>query len=171
MSYFVIQVTSGKETECRTYLVKSGQFPEKSLVFPRRKLMVRKQGKTTEKQVPLFPGYLFFRTDEVYPDQIRAVRETPGVFCFLRIDGALIPLHREEEEQLSLFLRTGEIAGISTIDLKENNKITVTKGPLTGQEGNIVKLDKRKKRAKVRLSLYKEAFLIDFGFDFVEKIK
>ena len=68
-------------------------------------------------------------------------------------------------------MRTGEIAGISTIDLKENHTITVIEGPLKGQEGLIVKLDKRKKRAKVRLSLYKEAFLIDFGFDFVEKKK
>ena len=169
MSYFVIQVTTGKEKECRTYLMKSGCFSEKSLVFPRRKLMIRKQGKVREKQAPLFPGYLFFRANEVHPDQVRAVRETPGIFCFLRIDGNPIPLYREEEEQLNLFMRTGEIAGISQIDLQENNKITVTQGPLKGQEGLIVKLDKRKKRAKVRLSLYKEAFLVDFGFDFVKK--
>ena len=131
--------------------------------------MIRKQGKLVEKQAPLFPGYLFFRCDEVHPDQIRAVRQTPGVFSFLNTDGILTPLYREEEQQLDLFMRTGEIAGISTIDLKENNKITVLKGPLKGQEGLIVKIDKRKKRAKVRLSLYKEAFLIDFGFDFVKK--
>ncbi|OQY33349.1 MAG: hypothetical protein B6241_07965 [Spirochaetaceae bacterium 4572_59] len=156
MPYFVIQVSSSRETECRTLLIKTGLFPEKSLVFPRRKLMVRKKGKIREQQAPLFPGYLFFRCDEVHPDQIRAVRQTPGVFNFLNTDGIFTPLYREEEEQLDLFMRTGEIAGISTIDLNENNKI-------------IVKIDKRKKRAKVRLSLYKEAFLIDFGFDFVKK--
>ncbi len=169
MSIYVIQVTTGRETECRKFLMKSGIFPEKSLTFPRRKLMVRKQGKVTEKEAPLFPGYLFFRTDEVHPDHLKAVRETPGVYCFLKTDGVLSPLYREEEEQLNLFMRSGEIAGISEIDFQENNTITVTKGPLKGQEGLIVKIDKRKKRAKVRLSLYKEAFLVDFGFDFVRK--
>ena len=169
MPVFVIQVTTGREMECRRFLMKSGCFPEKSLSFPRRKLMVRKQGKVSEKQAPLFPGYLFFKTDEVHPDQLLAVRETPGIFNFLKTDGNLTPLYQEEEEQLNLFMSTGEIAGISEIDFQENNRITVLKGPLKGQEGLIVKLDKRKKRAKVRLSLYKEAFLIDFGFDFVKK--
>lgn len=169
MSIYVIQVSTGKEMACRTYLLKSDVFPEDSLVFPRRKLMIRKQGKTTEKQAPLFPGYLFFITEEILPDQLQAVRETPGIYGFLKTDGIPAPLYREEEQQISLFMKSGEIAGISVIDLEENHKITVLKGPLKGQEGLIVKLDKRKKRVKVRLSLYKEAFLIDFGFDFVKK--
>ena len=169
MPTYVIQVTTGRETQCRQFLMKSGVFPEKSLSFPRRKLMIRRQGKVSEKEAPLFPGYLFYKTDDVHPDQLKAVRETPGVYCFLKNDGLLSPLCKEEEEQLNCFMRTGEIAGISEIDLHENNTITVVKGPLKGQEGLIVKLDKRKKRAKVRLSLYKEAFLVDFGFDFVQK--
>lgn len=170
MPFFVIQVTTGRETECRRFLLKTGCFSEKSLVFPRRKLMIRKQGKSREKQEPLFPGYLFLRCEEVSPDHIHAVRTTPGIFSFLKVDGAPLPLYREEEEQLARFLRHGEIAGISTIDLRENQRIAVLRGPLMGQEGLIVKIDKRKKRAKVRLSLYKEAFLVDFGFEFVEKI-
>ena len=169
MSMFVIQVTTGRETECRRFLMKSEMFPDKSLFFPRRKLIIRKQGKLSEKEEPLFPGYLFFSAEEVDPDQIIVVRATPGVFSFLKTDGKITPLCREEEQQLKRFMKTGEVAGISEIDLHENNTITVLKGPLKGQEGLIVKLDKRKKRAKVRMSLYKEAFLVDFGFDFVKK--
>jgi len=169
MPFFVIQVTTGRETECRSHLLKTGHFGEKTLFFPRRRLMIRKQGKMQEKLAPLFPGYLFYRCEEVQPEQILAVRETPGVFCFLKTGSSLSPLFSEEEEQLCRFMKSGEIAGISLISLEENNKVTVLKGPLKGQEGLIVKLDKRKRRAKVRLSLYQEAFLVDFGFDFVQK--
>ncbi|MFW5689149.1 MAG: KOW motif-containing protein, partial [Spirochaetota bacterium] len=43
--------------------------------------------------------------------------------------------------------------------------IEVKEGPLAGLEGRIVKVDRRKQRAKVRLDLYQESFLVDFGFE------
>jgi transcriptional antiterminator NusG len=36
-------------------------------------------------------------------------------------------------------------------------------------EGLIVKVDRRKGRARVRLELYENSFLIDFGFDALEQ--
>jgi len=168
MSCYVIQVTTGRELECRTWLMKTGVFMEKSLLYPRRKLRLRKQGKWFEKNEPLFPGYLFFMTDEIDPDQLLAVRQTPGIFSFLKMDGQPIPLSDDEERQMLQFMKSGEIAGFSKILFEENNQITILKGPLKGLEGQIVKVDRRKHRIKVRLSLYKEAFLVDFGFDSVE---
>lgn len=170
MSCYVIQVTTGKELECRTWLMKTGHFPEKSLFFPRRKLRLRKEGRYFEKNEPLFPGYLFFRSDEISPDQLLAVRQTPGLYAFLKMDGEPAPLAEEEERQLNHFLKSGEIAGFSQVVFEEDRSIRVLKGPLKGLEGQIVKVNKRKSRIKVRLSLYKEAFLVDFGFDSVEKI-
>lgn len=168
MPCFVIQVNTGRELECRTFLMKSGCFDEKSIVFPRRKLRLRKEGKWFEKNEPLFPGYLFLVTEEVEPDQLLAVRKTPGVFSFLKMEGHPAPLSEDEERQLNHFLKSGEIAGFSKVVFEEDKRIKVLRGPLMGMEGQIVKVDRRKSRIKVRLSLYKEAFLVDFGFDAVE---
>jgi len=171
MSCFVIQVTTARELECRTWLMKTGEFPEKSLLFPRRKLRLRKQGQWFEKNEPLFPGYLFFITEEeIDPEQILAVRKTPGAFSFLKMDGQPVPLSEDEERQMRQFMQSGEIAGFSKILFKENHKIAILKGPLKGLEGQVVKVDRRKNRIKVRLSLYKESFLVDFGFDSVESV-
>jgi transcription termination/antitermination protein NusG len=41
----------------------------------------------------------------------------------------------------------------------------VINGPLKGLEGKIVKVDKRKGRAKVKLDLYDESFLVDLSFE------
>ena len=49
----------------------------------------------------------------------------------------------------------------------ENNRIEVKSGPMMGLEGKIVKVDKRKQRAKVQLDLYKESFFVDFGFELI----
>jgi transcriptional antiterminator NusG len=41
-------------------------------------------------------------------------------------------------------------------------------GPLKWLDGKIVKVDRRKHRARVTLELYQEAFEIDFGFEALE---
>ena len=51
----------------------------------------------------------------------------------------------------------------------EHNRIRVISGPLKGLEGQIVKVDRRKGRARVKLELYEDSFMIDFGFDSLEK--
>lgn len=168
MSCFVIQVSSSKELECRNKLMKTGQFEEKSLLFPRRKLRLRKKGEWFEKNEPLFPGYLFLRCNEISAAQLEAVRTVNGIFSFLKMEGRPAALSEDEERQLNQFIKSGEIAGFSKVVFEEDNSIKVLKGPLMGLEGQIVKVDKRKSRIKVRLSLYKEAFLVDFGFDSVE---
>jgi transcriptional antiterminator NusG len=38
-----------------------------------------------------------------------------------------------------------------------------------GLEGYIVKVDRRKKRARVKLSLYQNSFAIDFAFEEISK--
>ena len=42
---------------------------------------------------------------------------------------------------------------------------------MKGLEGRIIKVDKRKRRAKISLSLYEESFTIDFGFEILEKVE
>ena len=46
----------------------------------------------------------------------------------------------------------------------------VVEGPMMGLEGLIVKVDKRRKRAKVMLSLDNKAYPVDFGFETLEQI-
>jgi len=41
----------------------------------------------------------------------------------------------------------------------------IVDGPLMGLEGRIIKVDKRKKRAKVKLNLYDDSFAIDLAFE------
>ncbi len=169
MPCFVIQVTSGQEMESRRILESSGAFKEKSLFFPRRKLLVRRAGKLSVKKVPIFPGYLFFLTDALRGEHLAAVKKSTKVFQFLKMNGKILPISDEEERQISPFLGRGEVAGISKVVFEKNQKIRILQGPFKGQEGRIVKINRRKKRMKVRLSLYEEAFLVDFGFEIVEQ--
>ena len=65
----------------------------------------------------------------------------------------------------------GEVVEKSKVYFDENKRIRVTEGALKGLEGHIVKVDKRKRRAKVKLALYDDSFLIDFGFELMEPLE
>jgi transcriptional antiterminator NusG len=62
---------------------------------------------------------------------------------------------------------TGPVAGRSKVYFDENSRIIVMEGPLLGLEGRIIKVNKRKRRAKIKLDLYDDSFSIDLAFEVI----
>ena len=144
------------------------------LYFPRREIIERKQGKTTKQVRPVFPGYLFIETDD--SEQIQELqwvfRKIPGFFRFLRSNTDITVLSVADLEIVLHFAKKmGPIAGISKAYFNEQDRIVVTEGPLSGLEGLIIKVDKRKGRAKIKLDFCDEAFTVDLGFEIIEGSK
>jgi transcriptional antiterminator NusG len=95
-------------------------------------------------------------------------RRTEGFYRFLRSNQNIVPLaDRDLELVLHFIKKTGPIAGISRVYFNENARIVVIDGPLMGLEGRIIKVDKRKKRAKIKLNLYDDSFAIDLAFEVI----
>src|SRR4030042_33612 len=66
---------------------------------------------------------------------------------------------------LQQFRSFGEVVQPSRARFDSERRIQVIDGPLKALEGRIVRVDRRKRRARVRLELYENSFLIDFGFE------
>ena len=175
MKYYVIQVLTREEPKFLTLarnalrvdcpeLADSGRF-----LWPRRKLTIRRRGKTKEELAPIFPGYLFYEASDLPTEVYWTLKRTSGFIRFLKNNQNIEPLTGDDKGLLLHFLSYGEVVDKSTVTFDKNNRIEVLDGPMKGLEGRIVKVDKRKKRAKVQLSLYEQSFLIDFGFEFLEK--
>lgn len=94
----------------------------------------------------------------------------PGFLRFLNSNDNIVPLSREDRDLLTYFLSFGQIVKKSVVYFDDNNRIRVVSGPLKQLEGQIIKVDRRKGRAKVRLDMFKDSFLIDFGFEAIEKV-
>ncbi|HUX20442.1 MAG TPA: KOW motif-containing protein [Spirochaetia bacterium] len=137
-------------------------------VWPRRKLSIRRKGKTQSSLAPIFPGYVFYEAEEVHPRLYWAIRQLTGFVRILRNDGSLEALGGEDRELLTHFLSYGEVVDKSLVYFDDNRRIRVKSGPMKGLEGRIIKVDKRKKRAKISLSIYSDRFLVDFGFELLE---
>jgi transcriptional antiterminator NusG len=72
---------------------------------------------------------------------------------------------------LHFIKNVGPLAGKSRVSFDENSRIAVISGPLSGLEGRIVKVDKRKGRAKIKLDLYGDSFCIDLAFEVMVKAR
>jgi len=170
---YVLQVETGAETRV-VQQVKRDQrvdFSDRSglrLWWPRRKLRIRRRGRRVNTVVPLFPGYLFLEAPKVDESLFAVFRSTRGFYRFLRDNRNIEPLSGTDLETIRHFLSFGEVIERSTVSFDENNRIVVRNGPLKGLEGLIIKVDKRKRRAKVKLDLYENSFTVDLGFDILE---
>jgi transcriptional antiterminator NusG len=172
MIYYALQVkTRGEEKYIKLFKALHPECTVK-IYFPKRKLAVRRRGKTVQTTPAVFPGYIFLEineeTETIY-DYHWLFRRTSGFFRFLKSNQNIRPLGGKDlETVLHFIIESGPLAGISKVYFDENSRIVVVEGPLSGLEGSIIKVDKRKGRAKIKLDLYDDSFSIDLGFELIE---
>jgi transcriptional antiterminator NusG len=169
MTYFVIQTKTRGELKYLHLAQPTIEDLHLRLVWPRRSLRIKKRGKWQNVLVPIFPGYLFLEVDSVEPDLYWKLRRLSGFIRFLKSNQDIQPMPEKDARILASLLHFGEIVEKSIADFDENNRIRIIEGPLKGLEGRITKVDRRKGRAKIRLDLYDEFYLVDFGFQSIEK--
>jgi len=167
MEYYVVQVLTGTEDKYLSLARPQLKDRRVRLLWPRRKLTIRKRGVKKPSLAPIFPGYLFVETAELSGELYWLLRNTHGFVRFLDNNQNVKPLEGRDRELLTHFLSFGEIVERSRVTFDENSRIRVVEGPMEGLEGRIVKVDKRKGRAKVKLDLYGSSFLVDFGFEHI----
>jgi transcriptional antiterminator NusG len=168
--YFALQVAARGETRfLRVAALVIERFPGVRLFWPRRSLRIRRAGRWREILQPIFPGYLFLEADSLEIDLHQGLRGVPGFLRFLPSNRDVRPVSERDARPLVSLLRHGEIVRKSIAVFDEKNRIRIIEGPLKGLEGLIVKVDRRKGRAKVKLDLYDETRLVDFGFTSLEK--
>lgn len=168
MNYYALQVkTRSEDIYIKRALLSltTEQRETVRFIFPRRKLMIRHQGVSKPQIEPVFPGYVFLETEKLENVVYWGLRTTPGFYRFLPDNKEPKPLEGRDFSTLSHFMSFGEVADKSKVRFDENDRIQILEGPLKGLEGHIVKVDRRKGRARVKLDMYKDQFSIDFAFE------
>jgi transcriptional antiterminator NusG len=173
MNYYALQVKTRSEEKYIKLL--KALHPDIScpIYFPQRKVDIRRRGRISTSTAPVFPGYIFVEAgeeDEILRHQWD-FRRTDGFFRFLRSNQNITPLAGKDlEVALHFIKKVGPVAGKSKVYFNENSRIVVTEGPMMGLEGKIIKVDKRKGRAKIKLDLYDDSFSIDLAFEIIDPL-
>ena len=168
MPYYVIHVKTRSEKD----FLERAEFvfddAEIRFVWLRRSLRIRRRGDWVETLAPIFPGYLFVEAQEISSELFLKIKPIPGFFRFLQSNENIESLSEGDKKLLQYFLSFGQVVEKSIVYFDEGKRIRVMSGPLKELEGKIVKVDRRKGRAKVKLDMFENSFLIDFGFEALE---
>jgi transcriptional antiterminator NusG len=174
MNYYALQVKTRSEKKYIKLLKALHPDILFPLYFPQRKIDIRRKGVITNSTAAVFPGYIFVETaeeDDIYQRQWD-FRRTEGFFRFLRSNQNITPLADKDLEVVLHFIKkVGPVAGKSKVYFNENSRIVVAEGPMMGLEGKIIKVDKRKGRAKIKLDLYDDSFSIDLAFEVINPLE
>jgi transcriptional antiterminator NusG len=170
MKYYALQVkTRGEQKFIKLFKALHPEVPF-PLYFPQRRIDQRRRGVIRPSMAAVFPGYLFAEVEdeENILHHQWAFRRTDGFYRFLKSNRHIAPLENRDLELVLHFIKTvGPVAGISRVYFNEDSRIVVTGGPLMGLEGKIIKVDKRKGRAKIKLDLYDDSFALDLAFEVI----
>jgi transcription antitermination factor NusG len=112
--------------------------------------------RTQEFQLPLFPGYLFCRTD---PNERLPVLTTPGVFQFLGAGKAPTPIADDEIGAIQIAARVGLRMEPHSF-WEKGQKVRIAKGPLTGLQG-IVADSNNPLRLVLSITLVQRSVLVE----------
>jgi transcriptional antiterminator NusG len=170
MNYYAIQVKSRQEGKfIKRFKALHPEIPF-PIYFPQRRLDIRRGGMIKPSMAAVFPGYIFVEAEN--DEEIKSCqwefRRTGGFYRFLRSNQEITPLANRDLELVLHFIKNaGPVAGRSKVYFNENSRIVVVEGPLMGLEGRIVKVDRRKGRAKINLDLYNDSFTIDLAFEVI----
>ena len=172
MNYYIIQVATGREQSFIDSLQK--KVPElaqaHNFIYLTRELYIRRQGKTLRQEQPVFPSYIIMQTTGTVDGQtVQTLKALPDFYHFLKSNTEITPLAGTDLAVIEHFLGLGPRIGPSLVRFDQDDRIVVIEGPLKGIEGSIIKVDRRKQRAKICVDFAGAAHTMDLSFEDIER--
>jgi len=169
MHYFALHIKTGSEEKIRKS-IEEMIHNDLRVFCPMRELMIRKKGKSTRQLKPMFGGYIFVEAEEISASTLSILKKIPDFFQVLPSNKDIKPVRKEEMEFLRSLFTGNQIAALSVAKFDENDRIQIISGPLKGKEGLIVKVDRRKGRAKIQINAFDREHYVDLGFELIGNV-
>lgn len=171
MFYYAVQVSTGYELKFKEKLLfKINALYEIHIHIPVQVKPIRKQGKVSNTEQIMFPGYVFleFFQKELPVPLLNNIQRIPFFIRLLPQTSNPLPL-ADKDTKLLQHLLLPKNQQISTVYFDEHDRIVVVDGLLKELEGYIIKVNKRKKRAKVQIDMCSTPYVIEVAFDEIKK--
>lgn len=169
--WYVAQVGSGQESATRDMCKKLIQSDLLEDCFlPEYETMRKVQGEWTSVRRLLFPGYMFVVTDAIIPLLVE-LKKIPASIRLLgqeNQEGEILALSDDERDWIVAFTDESHCVRMSEGYI-EGETITVTRGPLLGQEAIIKKIDRHKRRAVIEMTMFGRTTTATIGLEIVRK--
>ncbi len=166
--WYVIHTYSGYENKVKTDLektIKNRELDEFffNIIVPMEEQIEIKDGKRKTNLKKVFPGYVLIKmivTEQTW----YIVRNTRGVTGFVGSGTDPIPLTEDEIRSMGF-----EITEVN-IDYDVNDSVKVMDGPLKDFIGNVIEINKEKRKVKVLVSMFGRETPVELEFSQVQKV-
>ncbi len=168
-NWYAVQVMTGKEdgtcVACKRVL-----DPEmlKDCFTPKCERMKRYHGEWHKEERPMFPGYIFFVTNNIEELHFEQKR-LPQLTKILGIGAEFIPLAEKEVEMLTKIEDEHHLVKMSEGYI-EGDQIVITSGPMQDMGGKIKKIDRHKRIATIEMEMFGRKMDVVMGLEVVKKI-
>ncbi len=172
MNFYIIQVATGREQAFIDNLNKlsPGLAQAHNFIYLTRELFIRRKGKEVRELQPVFPSYIIVQTvNAIDSTTLVELKKNPDFYHFLKSNTDITSLAGTDLAIIRHFMGLGPRIGPSLVKFDENDRIVVIEGPLKGFEGSIVKVDRRKQRAKIRVDFCGSSHTMDLSFEDISK--
>lgn len=139
-----------------------------SVYFFRRRL---KKGRGGFFDAPLFPGYLFLQVERLTAENFALLKSVRNFCRLLPSNGEPQMIRGAALEELKLFMRHGEFLGVSRVVFLPGKRIRAISGPMVGLEGNVYKVNKKKRQITVISSLSPDGKKFDLLYEDAELLE
>lgn len=125
------------------------------------------KGRSHIAKLILFPSYVFIETDHI-KELVNNIKWFPGFNVVLHVDDLYCPVYKHEEKLLMELVDDRGIIDISE-GFIEGDQIRIISGPLVGQEGNILRINRRKGTAILQMNIFNRVTEVSLGLDLISK--
>jgi transcription elongation factor/antiterminator RfaH len=132
-SWYVLHTKSRFENVVNEGLIKKS----KEVFLPKIKVKSKRRDRKVMIQVPLFPGYLFVKTN-LNPYEHVDILKTVGAVRLVGNKDGPIPVTMETVESLKIMIRGGDTVSTGT-RFRKGDRVVVVTGLFTGVTGTFVR--------------------------------
>lgn len=166
--WYLIQVQTGREEqiveEARSYQVQE-YFDE--IFAPHYERKKKYLGQWHMETPLLFPGYLFVISS--HPEELyKVLKRTPQLTRLLGTGEKWTPMTDEDIEIMELLSGKEHLMKFSEGCI-QGDRVIVTRGPLKGLEGNISRIDRHRRLARLTVELFGRTVELQAGLEVIRK--
>ena len=163
--WYVIQTLKGKEHKVADEIKDIVHEGETVFVFE-NEMEYRIQGRWIRERKPFFPGYIFVEMEGDHAQDFNR-RLYKKKRQLLKVDGEITPIREEEEAYLKGLGGEEHIIRYSE-GYRIDDRVVITAGAFKGYMGEIRKLDRHNRRARVNVSLLGRDIEVEIGLEIVD---
>lgn len=170
MEYYCLMVKTGAEQSFkeRAMSVFKDKFPNIKLFFFHR-LLKSNKGEYFER--PIFPGYVFLQIEELSTEFLMMLKRITDFYRILGNNENPTKIMGNALEELEIFIHNGEHWGISKVKILPGMKVQAISGPFCGLEGQVYKINRKKKQITIMSSLTQDGRKFDLMYEDAEIIE